>query len=200
MSINQPGDIENARRAIIQSVREHFALFMAEGVILVLLGLLAIALPPIASLAVTLVIGWLFLMSGIVGLVTTFMARGAPGFWWSLLSAVLAILTGGVLILFPVGGVLSLTIVLVVFFMLEGIATIMYALEHKAQLSGRWGWMLASGIVDLILAGIIFVGLPGTAAWAIGLLVGINMVMGGVSLIAMALHARSAEPDARRAA
>jgi uncharacterized membrane protein HdeD (DUF308 family) len=200
MSINQPGDIENARRAIIQSVREHFALFMAEGVILVLLGLLAIALPPIASLAVTLVIGWLFLVSGIVGLVTTFMARGAPGFWWSLLSAVLAILTGGVLILFPVGGVLSLTIVLVVFFMLEGIATIMYALEHKAQLSGRWGWMLASGIVDLILAGIIFVGLPGTAAWAIGLLVGINMVMGGVSLIAMALHARSAEPDARRAA
>ena len=90
---------------------------------------------------------------------------------------------------------LSLTLILIVFFTIEGVATIMYALEHKRELSGRWGWMLASGIVDLILAAIIFVGLPGTAAWAIGLLVGINMVFGGSALIAMALHARDLGPQ-----
>ena len=67
----------------------------------------------------------------------------------------------------------------------------MYALEHRQQLSGRWGWMLASGIVDLILAAMIFAGLPGTAAWALGLLVGINMLFGGSALVAMALHARA---------
>lgn len=90
-------------------------------------------------------------------------------------------------------GVLSLTLILIVFFVIEGVASIMFALEHKRELSGRWGWMLASGIIDLILATIIFAG-PGTAAWAIGLLVGINMVFGGSALIAMALHAREIDP------
>jgi uncharacterized membrane protein HdeD (DUF308 family) len=76
------------------------------------------------------------------------------------------------------------------------VASVMYALEHRQQLSGRWGWMLGSGIVDLILAAIIFAGLPGTAAWALGLLVGINMIFGGSALIAMSLHARNL-PSAR---
>ena len=94
------------------------------------------------------------------------------------------------LLLRPLSGVLSRTLVLIVFFVIEGVASMMFALEHKRELSGRWGWMLASGIIDLILAAIIFAGLPGTAAWAIGLVVGINMVFGGLALIAMALHAR----------
>jgi uncharacterized membrane protein HdeD (DUF308 family) len=70
----------------------------------------------------------------------------------------------------------------------------MFALDHKRDLSGRWGWMLASGIVDLVLAVMILAGLPSSAAWAIGLLVGINMLFGGTSMIAMALHARSSAP------
>ena len=68
----------------------------------------------------------------------------------------------------------------------------MFALDHKRELSGQWGWMLVSGVIDLILAALIFAGLPSTAAWALGLLVGINMVFGGAAPIAMALHARSA--------
>ena len=92
----------------------------------------------------------------------------------------------------PASGVLSLTYLLIVFFLVEGIATIMYAVEHRSQYPGRWGWMLVSGIVDVILALIIVMGLPGTAAWAIGLLVGINMVFGGIALISLALYARAA--------
>ena len=68
----------------------------------------------------------------------------------------------------------------------------MYALDHRQQLSGRWGWMLVSGLIDLVLAAMILVGLPGTAAWALGVLVGINMIFGGTALIAMGLHARHA--------
>ena len=123
-------------------------------------------------------------------MITTFRMRQAPGFGWSLVSAILGIAVGIVLLLWPLSGVLSLTMILIAFFVIEGIASIMFALEHKRELSGRWGWMLASGIIDLILATIILTGLPGTAAWAIGLLVGINMVFGGSALIAMALHAR----------
>jgi uncharacterized membrane protein HdeD (DUF308 family) len=193
MSTSQ-GDFEQLQRAVVASVREHWKLFLAEGIILVVLGFLAIIVPAIASLAVAIFLGWLFLISGIVGLITTFMMRNLPGFWWSLLSAVLAIAAGVVLLGWPVSGVLSLTLVLIVFFLIEGIASIMYALEHRN--SGRWAWMLASGIIDLLLAALILAGFPASAAWAIGLIVGINLVFGGVSMIAMALHARSSEPSA----
>jgi uncharacterized membrane protein HdeD (DUF308 family) len=193
MTMNQT-NIEQFRRAVATSLHEHWVVFLVEGIILVVLGLLAIVLPPIATLAVEILIGWLFLISGIVGLVTTFWMRQAPGFWWALLSAALGLVAGVVLLAWPLSGVLSLTLILIVFFTIEGVASIMYALEHKRELSGRWIWMLASGIVDLILAGIIFAGLPGTAAWAIGLLVGINMIFGGSALIAMALHARAIDP------
>jgi uncharacterized membrane protein HdeD (DUF308 family) len=161
--------------------------------VLVILGLLAIVVPPLATIAVAIFIGWLFLISGIAGLITTFGARHAPGFWWSLLSAVLAIAAGVVLLGWPVSGAVSLTLLLIVFFIIEGVLSIMYALEHKRELTGQWGWMLMSGIIDLVLAAIIFAGLPGTAAWALGLLVGINMLFGGSAMIAMALHARSSD-------
>jgi uncharacterized membrane protein HdeD (DUF308 family) len=201
MSMNTR-DINELQSVIVQSVREHWVLFLVEGIVLVVLGLLAIVLPVVATLAVAILIGWLLLISGVVGLITTFMARQTPGFWWALVSAVLAIAAGIVLLVWPGGGALSLTLLLVVFFVIEGVASIMYALEHKKELSGRWGWMLASGIVDLVLAAMIYVGLPSTAAWALGLLVGINMVFGGSSLIAMALYARSdsGEQTAQKAA
>jgi uncharacterized membrane protein HdeD (DUF308 family) len=189
MAMNQPvgGDIQ---RALTNAIRAHWGLFLFEGIMLIILGAAAIILPEVATVAFTLVIGWIFLISGGVGLVTTFWMRNAPGFWWALLSAVIGIAAGILLIRWPISGTLSLTLVLIAFFAVEGIATIMYAVEHRAQLSSRWGWMLASGIVDLILAGIIFAGLPGTAAWALGLLVGINMLFGGTAMIGMALAAR----------
>ena len=197
------GKINELQRALAQSVRDHWVLFLIEGIVLVVLGILAIVVPVVATLAVAIFIAWLLLISGIVGLITTFMARHAPGFWWSLISAVLAIAAGIVLLGWPVSGAVSLTLLLIVFFTIEGIVTIMYALEHKKELSGRWAWMFASGIIDLILAVMIFAGLPGTAAWALGLLVGINLLFGGTSLIAMALHARSSDtsaPGAQKAA
>jgi uncharacterized membrane protein HdeD (DUF308 family) len=165
-----------------------------RSIILVVLGLFAAAVPLIAGLAVTILFGWLFLISGIAGLITTFAMRHASGFWWSLLSAALGILVGVSLLAQPGLGLVTLTYVLVAFFIVEGLATLMFALDHRQTLSGRWGWMLVSGLVDLFLAGIIILGLPGTIAWALGLIVGINMLFGGASLIAMALAARSQMP------
>jgi uncharacterized membrane protein HdeD (DUF308 family) len=191
MSVN-PSDVTALRAATTRALSANWKLFLGEGIVLVILGLAAVALPPIASLAITLLVGWIFLLSGIAGLYTTFAMRGAPGFVWALVSALIGIAAGIVLLIWPASGVVSLTLVLVAFFAIEGVASILFALDHKRELSGRWGLMLASGVLDLVIAGIVFVGLPGTAAWAIGLLVGINMVMGGAALIAMALHARDA--------
>jgi uncharacterized membrane protein HdeD (DUF308 family) len=193
MSTNQ-ADLDRIQSTVANSLHAHWRLFLTEGIVLFVLGILAIVVPPIATIAVEVLVGWLLLMSGIVGLIATLRMRSAPGFWWSLLSAVLGIVAGIVLLRWPLSGALSLTLILTVFLTLEGVISILYALEHKRELSGRWAMMLFSGVIDLFLAGIIFAGLPGTAAWAIGLLIGINLVFGGSALIAMALHARNAAP------
>jgi uncharacterized membrane protein HdeD (DUF308 family) len=190
MSISHDQRSTEIGAAVANAFRKHSTAFVVEGIILVLLGMLAIFVPLFATITVTIILGWIFLASGIMGLITTFGARQAPGFWWSLVSALIALGVGVILIAKPITGAVSLTLVLIVFFVVEGAATIMYALEHRRELSGRWEWMLVSGIIDLVLAGIIFAGLPGTAEWALGLLVGINMVFGGMALVAIALHAR----------
>lgn len=185
---------ERIEAAVAASLHEHWGLYLAEGIILILLGVGAIIVPQVATLAVELIIGWVLLISGAVGLVTTIRMRHTPGFGWSLFSAVIGIAAGLVLLLYPVSGAFSLTVILTVFLAFEGVASIMLALSHRSGFSSRWGMLLFSGVVDLVLAGIILAGLPGTAAWAIGLLVGINMVFGGVALAGMALHARKGPP------
>ncbi len=187
MSTND-SEAEQIQRALAESVHEHWRLSLVEGIILVILGLAAIVVP--RTIVVEILFGWLFLISGVTGLITTFLMRRAPGFWWSLLSAILGIWAGLVMLVSPVHGILSLTLILIVFFVIEGVASIMFALDHKRAQSGRWDWMLVAGIVDLIVAAIILFGLPGSAAWALGLLVGIDLIFGGSALVAMALHAR----------
>jgi uncharacterized membrane protein HdeD (DUF308 family) len=176
------------------AVREHSTLFLIEGIVLVVLGLLAIVVPPVASLAATVLFGWILLTSGVIGLISTLRARHAPGFAWSLISALVGIAAGVLLLVRPVLGTLSLTAVLIVFLFVEGVVSILYAIEHRRALSGRWGWMLASGILDVVLGAIVLAGLPGSAFWALGVIIGINMLFGGWSLIAMALHARRSMP------
>jgi uncharacterized membrane protein HdeD (DUF308 family) len=190
MTMNQPIDEQGLQNRLTTTIHEHWGAFLIEGIVLSILGLAAIAVPLIATIAFTIVIGWLFLISGGVGFATTIYMRQAPGFWWSLLSAVIGIAAGIVLLLQPVTGSLSLTLVLIAFFIVEGVATIMYAIAHRNGLTARWVWMLISGIIDLLLAGIIFAGLPGSATWALGLLIGINLLFGGSAMIGMALAAR----------
>jgi len=185
-----PNDVTALQTKMKAAVREHWKAFLFEGILLVVLGLAAMIVPPLASLAVTIFLGWMFLISGAAGLALTFWARGMPGFWWSLVSAALGIAAGIILLARPVQGTLTLTIVVGAYFLAEGVATIMYALEHRRELSERWTWLLVAGLLDILIAGMIISGLPGSAEWAIGLLVGINLLFGGATLIGMALAAR----------
>src|SRR6201987_4209094 len=124
---NELTELQSKMRA---AVREHWKAFLIEGILLVILGLAAMIVPPLASLAVTIFVGWMFLISGIAGLALTFWARGMPGFWWSLISAILAVVAGIILLAQPVQGVYTLTLVIGVYFLAEGVATIMYVLAH----------------------------------------------------------------------
>ena len=184
-------NVHQAGATVREALHHHWGLFLIEGILLVVLGMAAIAMPALASLAATVLFGWLLLLSGVIGLISTIRARHAPGVAWSFVSALLGIAAGAVLLWLPLQGTLSLTAVLIAFLLVEGVVSIFYALEHRKALTGRWGWMLASGVVDLVLGVMLFSGLPGTALWALGLLVGINLLFGGWALIFMALHARS---------
>src|ERR1035437_1967527 len=97
-----PQDVAKLQSKMNAAVREHWKAFLIEGILLVIFGLAAIIVPPLACLAVTILLGWLFLISGIVGLALTFWARQMPGFWWSLISAVLAVGAGIILLAMPV--------------------------------------------------------------------------------------------------
>lgn len=181
-----PG-LTGERKALLH---EHWRLFLIEGIILVVLGTAAILVPALASLVVAIFLGWVFLVGGFVGLVATLAGRRAPGFWWALVSAVLTIIAGGFLAFWPVGGTISLTLVLTAFLIADGILMILFGLDHRRALSQQWGYFLANGILDLVLAGIIVWALPESAFWALGLIVGIDLIFGGYSLVAMAITAR----------
>jgi uncharacterized membrane protein HdeD (DUF308 family) len=190
MSLTQPFAKSEVSATVTRSMHDYWGLFLAEGIVVSVLGFAAIIVPPIAGLFATVVFGWLFLIAGIMGLVTTLRAREAPGFGWSLLSALVAMIAGGILLWNPLQGLVTLTYVLTAFFIADGILVIILAIAHRRELSGKWEWMMVNGIIDLILAGIIIAGFPGTLVWAFGLLVGIDMLFAGGSLIAMALQAR----------
>ena len=188
--MTSPEDFSRLQSAMSETVKAHWKAFLFEGILLAVLGVAALILPPLASLAITIFLGWMFLISGIGGLIVTYWSRSSPGFWWSLISAALAVLAGMLLLARPMQAVLTLTIVLGAYFLAEGVATIMYALEHRRELSGRWSWLLVSGLVDIAISFMVITGLPSSAEWAIGVLVGINLLFGGATLIGMALAAR----------
>jgi uncharacterized membrane protein HdeD (DUF308 family) len=173
------------------ATRRHWVLFLLQGLVLIGLGVAAIAEPMVATTAISFFPGWLFLISGIVGLAGVFTAQRVPGFWWSVISALLAIAFGVYLVWRPLDGVLSLTVVVAIFFGAQGISQIVTAISQRRALPS-WGWVLVAGIANIILAAIIWSGFPGSAEWALGLLFGINLLLWGAALVLTSLASRSA--------
>jgi uncharacterized membrane protein HdeD (DUF308 family) len=182
---------EEMRRGIEETMRTHWALFLAQGVIMIILGVLGVIWPQISTLAVDFYIGWMFLLSGIVGLATMFLAPSVSAFLWSLLTAALSLAVGILLLWHPIEGTVSLTMVLIAFFVAEGIFQIAAAIRYRDAFPDSWGWMLMSGIADLILAWLMVSGWPGTAIWALGLIAGINLITSGLAITMAAIAGRS---------
>jgi uncharacterized membrane protein HdeD (DUF308 family) len=180
------------QQSIRDVVRVHSGLFLAQGIIITLLGVAAVIWPQISSLAVDVYVGWIFLFSGAVGLFMMFFAPNVAGFLWSLLTGALALFVGMLLLWHPVEGVVSLTLVLVAFFVVEGLFQIAAAFGYRSAFPDSWGWMLVSGITDLVLAGLIVAGWPSSAGWALGLIVGVNLITSGTAIIVVASAVRRA--------
>jgi len=184
-----------------ETLRKFKLWFKIYGVILILLGAASIILPGIATLATTITVGWLLIAGGIFGLISVFQSgTSSPGFWWNLLTALVCVLAGGVILFNPIKGVLTLTIVLAAYLLATGVTKGLMAFHYRNVIPQAWLWMLFSALVDIALGLIIFAGLPGSAIWVLGLLVGINLLFTGVALITAAIYADSAntptEPSA----
>jgi uncharacterized membrane protein HdeD (DUF308 family) len=171
----------------MNTVHNNRGILIFEGVLFILLGLLAIGLPGLFTLGFELTIGWIFLIAGGVQIYRAIRARELPGFGMALGSGVLSLLVGVLLIAYPLNGILTLTILLTIFFLLEGIIKI--AMGFQMRPIHGWGWVIFSGVISLIMGGIIVSGWPQTAIWVIGLLVGINMLFYGFSLLSLVFSA-----------
>ena len=192
--------LSDMQRAVKDTVHLHWQIFLTQGVIMVILGVLAVVWPRISTIAVDVYVGWLFLLSGVVGLASMFLAQNVQAFLWSLLTAALSLFVGVLLLWHPTEGAVSLTLVLIALFIVEGIIQIAASLSYRDVLPNSWGWMLASGVVDLILAALIIRGWPSTASWALGLIVGVNLISTGLAVIMVALAGKTLVQTVAKAA
>ena len=162
---------------------------LALGILMIILGVFAIAAPVVATLAVQIALGWILVVGGIAQGVHAFMVRSWGGFLLQLLSAALYLLIGILLLVNPVEGALALTFVLAVFLIVEGAFRIFLALRLRDHRG--WGWILTSGLLSLVLGVLIWAEWPVAGLWVIGLLVGIQLLFTGWSLVMLALGARA---------
>jgi uncharacterized membrane protein HdeD (DUF308 family) len=162
-------------------IKNHRTLLIMEGILFSILGILAIILPGISTLSTELFIGWLLIFGAIAQLYRTFTTRKHVGFTGSLIIGFLYLIFGILLLLYPVAGILSLTVLLIFFFFAEGIGKLILAFQFRR--ARNWGWLAVNGVLAIIIGYIIWAGWPQTSFWALGLLVGINMLFFGLSLL-----------------
>lgn len=177
-------------QAMREAVGRHRLLYLVQAILMVVGGIVAILFPVFASAAFVWFLGWILIASGIVQGLSLFSSRGHPSFWLTLIPAVLAIVVGFLLLRNVAGGMLVISILLIVFFMVEGISKVVFALTIRPL--ANWFWVLASGVLAVVLAVILWGSMPVTAAWLIGLLLGVNLITEGMALAALVWTAKSA--------
>ena len=171
-------------------VRRVSTLTILWGVSLICLGVLALASPMLAAVAVNALIGWLIILAGVVHIVVAFLSREAGSVIWRLLVGLAYVAFGGYVIARPTLGVVSLTLLLASLFLVEGIFDIIQFFRAPPGL--RSTWFLLDGVVTLFLGLMIYMQWPSSSAWAIGTLVGVSLIFSGVTRVMVSLTVRRA--------
>jgi uncharacterized membrane protein HdeD (DUF308 family) len=169
-------------------VRQASTLSILWGVLLIILGMAAVASPFFAAVAVNVAVAWLVTLAGVVHIVLAFHAHGAGSLIWRLLVGIAYVFFGGYLIVHPVLGVASLTLVLASLFLIEGVLD--FVLFFKMRPLRGSGWVLLDGIITLALGLMIYMQWPSSSAWAIGTLVGVSLIISGVTRVMLSLAVR----------
>ena len=187
-------DLEMRLRETRRLIAEKWGWFLALGIVLIVAGLAAIAFPLLGTIAVKILLGWLFLIGGVLMIMHAFQAPGWQGFLWELLVGILYAVAGAYLAFFPLTGLLTLAILLAVMFIIEGVFEVIQAFRVRPH--EGWGFLLLSGIAALAVGVLITLSLPSSAEWALGLLAGINLLFSGWSYVFLALAGRRAHEAA----
>ena len=168
-------------------ITEHKTWFYILGVLLILLGIAAVAFPLVTTIAAKIFLGWLFLIGGVIQIVHAFSTRAWSEFFLDLLIGVLYLIAGGWLAFFPLTGIVTLTVLLALMFIFQGV--IEAGIAFRIRPHDGWMWMLLAGIVAVAVGVLLLAELPSSATWAIGLLVGINLIMSGVAYLVLPMAA-----------
>ncbi|MGA7220370.1 MAG: DUF308 domain-containing protein [Candidatus Sulfotelmatobacter sp.] len=179
-----------AQSGSVEMVKHASTLSILWGVLLIIFGMFAIGSPFLAAVAVNVAIAWLIVLAGIVHIVLAFHAHGAGSLIWKLLVGIAYLCFGAYLIAHPLLGVASLTLLLAGLFLIEGILNIVLYFRMR-PIHGS-AWVLVDGIITLLLGLMIYMQWPSSAAWAIGILVGVSMLISGATRVAMSLAVRRA--------
>jgi uncharacterized membrane protein HdeD (DUF308 family) len=185
--------VQEAVAEVESQIAAHWVWYLILGIALLLGGMAAIAFPILSTITAKLALGWIFLFAGAVAIAHGFLAGNWRGFFWNLLIGILYVAAGAYLLLLPLAGIVTLTMVVAALFLADGILEIMMAFRLRPHHS--WGWVLASGVAALIAGALIWSHLPSSATWVIGVLVGIKMIMAGWSFIALALGSHEHHPS-----
>jgi uncharacterized membrane protein HdeD (DUF308 family) len=177
-------------QAMREAVGRNRMLYLVQAILMVVGGAVAILFPVFASAAFVRFLGWILIASGIIQALSLISARNHPSFWLALISSVLAVVVGFLMLDNTLATMVVISILLIVFFMVEGIAKIVFALTIR-PLQG-WFWVLASGILAIVLAVILWNSMPVTAGWLIGLLLGVNLITEGMALAGLVWTAKKA--------
>ena len=188
-------DIEVAE--VSQAVLEKRGWFIALGIVMIVVGSVAIIFPYVATVSTKIFLGWFLIIGGIVQAVHAFWVKDWGGFFWQLIVGLLEVFAGLFLLVYPVAGIIALTIYVAAVFIVEGIIKAFLAFQLKPQ--AGWIWMLIGGIVSILLGAMLWAKLPSSAIWAIGLLVGLNIAMAGWTLLMIALAAGGAADEKAKA-
>jgi uncharacterized membrane protein HdeD (DUF308 family) len=172
----------------LEVLRARRSWFIGLGLALVILGALAIILPFAASLVTTLVLGFLLVTGGLVQGYHAIQNRHWGGSGWAIVGALVYIVAGVLVIAFPLAGTVTLTVIIASYLVAMGILKIVRAIQHREM--PAWGWLAFDGVLSLFLGGLIWLWWPGTAVWTIGLLVGIELVFSGSSMLVLGLASR----------
>lgn len=180
--------------------RESIGWSIGLSILMIIAGILAIAIPHVAGLAVLLVVAWLLIFSGAFHFVFAWHTRTAGGMLWELLLGILYVAVGAYALFHPRTGLASLTLLLGAYLFVEGVLEIVESFRLRPMRGS--GWLLFDGIITLILGALIWRHWPSTTGWVIGTLVGISMLFSGISRLGISLTARRALGDfpLRRAA
>lgn len=177
------------REAVRETVKRYSLWYLLEGVLLMIAGVVALVYPYLASVTLVFLLGWILVISGALQAIGLIGAKDVPHFWWQLVSAVLAILVGVLLLRNPDAGLLIMTVLLIVFFIVEGISKIIFALNIRPFMG--WVWVLLSGVIGLLLGAYLWANMPLSSEWVLGVLLGIQLIAEGAALAYLAWMVRS---------